>query len=124
MEKLVAMEELEHWKKAKEAADTEVLVLKHEIRKKSAASDIDFSCDDSNTELKEKFHSLLKEKKDSDKYLAMVEKQLEERVGGKEAMQARIDALAGKLNTANEEKRKANLALVKMEDNLESMNAE
>ena len=39
-------------------------------------------------------------------------------------MQARIDALAGKLNTANEEKRKANLALVKMEDNLESLNAE
>ena len=75
MEKQFMFDELAAVREAKEKIYNELLVLKQESRERSAASDLDMSKSTSDSDLSERFHSLMEEKKDNDKYLDSVEKQ-------------------------------------------------
>jgi len=124
MEKQFAVDELEHLKKAKVSADMEVMSLKQEMRERSAASDLDMSRNNSNSELSEKFHSLLEEKKDGEKYHAIIEMQLEEQMVEKEQMRGKLELLTAKLATAQDEKHRVDLGFMEIQTNLASTKTE
>jgi len=121
MEKQLAVKQL--WQ-AKESADKEMMMLKQEMRKRSSASDLNMSRNEGDSELSDKFHSLLKEKRDSDMYLVLVEKQQEKQREENEQMRGRLEVLTAKLASVQDEKLQIDISFLEMQENLGNSKAE
>jgi len=124
MEKQLIVNEMENLRQAKESADIEMMTLKQEMRKRSSTSDLNMSRNEGNSELSEKFHSLLKEKKDSDMYLVLIEKQQEEQTVENEQMRGRLEVLTEKLAATQDEKHQMEICFLEVQENLGSSKTE
>jgi len=102
-ERQFAVEEMERGKTERQRLEQELAQLRQEFRERAADIELNTSQNSPDSELRDKYHKLINENKEENRYRAKLESQLEAVLGEKEELAKRLDLFKSKREAANDD---------------------